>query len=829
MKVFTQHTIQIFLICLLLSACNLTQDLKDNELLLRKNTIQIDSIKSSSTDIASYLIQRPNNNLLGKPIGLYLYNIGNPKYDSIHKKQLDSQNNKILNKILSQKQTNKLIDKKRKINNWFLTNGEPPVVLNSKKTSLSAENLRTHFFNNGYFNNKVSTKVLSDTKQAHVTYNITKGLPFQIGKISYRVESNTIDSILKKKSTYFSLKEGDQYNLSNFTKTLEQITSYLRNNGFYHFSEGLVSFRKIDTLASNQITPVEIHIKNRKLKKDGEIIEAPTEIQTIKKVSIFTDYSYNNRNKAYTTKKRFNLIDFYAHKKLKYKIKNLSNSIFIEPKQTYSDKNIELTRKHLKSLNNFKSIRINHRELPNNKLAANIILTPQKKYGFILNTEIIHSNIKQLGLSGGFSFINRNIFKGAEIFKLSLQGSIFDTATDSDGSNSTNFNAHEIGIDGSLVFPKFIFPFLENLIPRTMTPKTTVSIGTSFQKNIGLDKQRITGVIDYNWKSSKKNSHTFELLNLQYVNNLNPESYYSVYSSEFNQISEIKTEYNLLSDLELTTDNANYFLQNLPDSFANTNENEYTTLKNIEKREEILTTNNIIPTSSYSFEHNSRRGLSDTSYNFFKTKISSSGNLSTLFAQKQNGQPIFENIEISQFIKLDIDFRKFWSINTNNSIAFRAFGGVAIPTGVTKEIPFTSSYFAGGSNDIRAWKTYELGPGSSNSGLEFNIGNLKLLSSIEYRFKVINSIHGAIFADAGNIWSLPNTTAATEKETFSHLKSLENIAIGSGIGLRYDFNFLVFRLDWAFKTFEPYLNEDKWFSNYDVSSSVLNIGINYPF
>ena len=153
-----------------------------------------------------------------------------------------------------------------------------------------------------------------------------------------------------------------------------------------------------------------------------------------------------------------------------------------------------------------------------------------------------------------------------------------------------------------------------------------------------------------------------------------------------------------------------------------------------------------------------------------------------------------------------------------------------MPTKENTDIPFISSYFAGGSNDIRAWKTYELGPGSSASGLEFNIGNFKILSSLEYRFKILNSIHGAVFADAGNIWNLKNATfTATEEELFSGLKSLGNIALGTGVGVRYDFNFLVLRLDLAFKTYEPYLTDNKWFKNYTLNDSVLNIGINYPF
>jgi len=819
----------LFTLCISFTSCNTTKYIKDQETLLSKNIINIDGKKTSKSEITSYLIQRPNNSLLGIPLGLHLYNLGNLKYDSIHSKKTEQfvDRNSFWDKILSKKQTLKLLKKKKSINDWFLTKGEAPIIVNNLKTKQTKQNLRTHFFNNGYFNSKIETLITSDLKKTTISYNITKNKPFSIGDISYKINSPSVKKAINEHLKRIPLKKNQQYKLENFKKTVSKITKTLRNNGFYNFNQSMVSFREIDTLSLKHTTPVEIHINNRKIKKDNKTIEQPTEIYKVESVKVYTDYTYKKRNQPYNTENTYHSLDFYAHSKLQMKSKTLANSIFIKPGQVYSDNSIELTRNHLRSLNNFKSIKITNKELDDRKLETTITLTPQKKYGIGLNTEIIHSNIKQIGLSGGFSFINRNLFKGAESLQISLQGSIFDTASNINNNDSESFNAYEIGIDASLAFPRFRFPFIGNLIPRKMTPKTKITIGTSFQKNIGLDKQKINGVIDYSWESSKKNRHNLELLNLQFINNLNPDSYYRIYTSQFNQIKEIQPLIN--PNFELTTRNASSFINNLPSNFVINNPEENTTLNNIKKREEIITSNNIIPSTSYSFEHNSRRGLSDTKYNFFKIKISSAGNFNTFFLKEENGLKTYEGIPISQFVKLDIDFRKFWSNSKNNSLAFRTFIGAAIPTGKNKEIPFIASYFAGGSNDIRAWKTYELGPGNSNSGLEFNIGNLKLLSSLEYRFKIINNIHGAIFVDAGNIWNLPNTSGATDDEIFDSLQSLENIAIGSGLGFRYDLSFLVLRFDLAFKTFEPYLIEDKWFSNYTLTESVLNIGINYPF
>lgn len=130
---------------------------------------------------------------------------------------------------------------------------------------------------------------------------------------------------------------------------------------------------------------------------------------------------------------------------------------------------------------------------------------------------------------------------------------------------------------------------------------------------------------------------------------------------------------------------------------------------------------------------------------------------------------------------------------------------------------------------MRAWKVYELGPGTERSGLEYNVGNLKFISSLEYRFKILNNVKGALFTDVGNIWDITNSSLTTSKSEFNGLKSIKELAVGSGFGLRYDFSFLVLRLDVGFKTYEPYLANKKWFSNYNFTNAVYNIGINYPF
>ena len=154
---------------------------------------------------------------------------------------------------------------------------------------------------------------------------------------------------------------------------------------------------------------------------------------------------------------------------------------------------------------------------------------------------------------------------------------------------------------------------------------------------------------------------------------------------------------------------------------------------------------------------------------------------------------------------------------------------MAIPYGNSNNIPFIRSYYAGGTNDNRAWQAYSLGPGSSGGINDFNEANMKLSFSAEYRFNITGKLNGAIFTDMGNIWNvLDNVT--DPKSKFSGINSLKDTAIGAGIGARYDFNFFIFRFDLGFKTYNPaYETSERWFRDYNFGRSVINIGINYPF
>ena len=795
----------------------------ENKLLLTKNTITINDKKNVDNEISDYIVQRPNQLVLGIPFPLHFYNIGNKKFETDFEKwKLNNPNwYNFTTGMFSEKQARGMRNFKYTTHQWFLKSGESPVILDSKKAIQTVDNLTKHYYNEGFFKVKVTfeEEILKKNKGA-INYYINTDKPYTIDSITTIIESKVLDSIYSHHKNKSFIRKESQFKLSSFVNEQNRLTKLFRNSGIFRFNKNAITF---EADSSNYKSDVDLIIND-------SISNFPFKIQKISTINIYTDYTYNTKDEPIKDSINYNGYSFLAQKELKYNPKLLLNSIFIEPNTIYKDENRELTRKHLRGLKNFRSVDIKYTELDNDMLEASIFLTPLKKYSIGFTTELTHSNIRQLGVSGKLSFLNRNIFKGSEILKFSVQGSFLDSKDAAD--NESLLNAWEVGGDISIELPRFLMPFRPNkVIPKSMSPKTTFIIGTSLQKNIGLDKQKFTGIIDYTWESSKTTNHSLEILNSQFIKNLNPDSYFNIYNSEYSELETIQQDF--FPNENLNEDNAIEFIENnIDQSFQNTNPTEYQTAKNIESRYNIITEDVLIPSISYTFTFNNSENYKDSDFSFFRARIVSSGNLTTLLARKRdnnNVKTLFKT-PIAQYLRTEFEYKKVWNFSLENVVAFRSFLGVAIPYGNSSTIPFSRSYFIGGPNDLRAWKIYDLGPGSTQSGLEFNVGSLKFINSLEYRFKIINSVKGALFVDAGNIWDITNSSVTAAEAKFNGINSLKDIAIGSGFGVRYDLSFILLRLDLGFKTYEPYLPEgNKWFSNYNFKRTVYNFGISYPF
>ncbi|WP_405606408.1 BamA/TamA family outer membrane protein [Polaribacter sp. Asnod1-A03] len=828
-----------FLFLLILISCNSTKHVIEGQHMLTHNYIFVDSVKNTNSELQKYVLQKPNPRFLNMPFGLYFHNIGDhnkPTTPSVWgEKNIRSYN--FIKNIFSEKQSIAYANYFIGLNNWFLSYDEP-VIINLNKIKNTVNNLSAYYKNEGYFKSKVNYKINKDSidKKGTVEYHVKKGKATVLDSINFRIESDILDSIYKASKTKSLLATGDQYNDKTFRNEADRIVKLFRNNGVSNFNEAALGFY-VDSTRTDYKTNVDFLISGSRLEEEqGQYVNKPYQVQKVTKVNVNTDYSFTQKDKTPSNIITYEGINFLARRKIKYNPKYLAESIFLKPGNIYKDTLRNLTRNHLKALKNFKSTNLIFSQVPgkSDELIMDIFLTPLEKYTLGFETEITHSNIRNIGSSAKFSITNRNAFKGAELLKLSFLGSYF---------NSTSGPGWEIGADASLEFPRLIAPFgLNNLVPKEMSPRTLFSIGSSFQKNIGLDRQTFTFQSDYQWQYNSKKTIQLEIFNTQYIQNLNINRYFDIYSSEFTSLDEVaetydevnntSTNYPLSDDIDTQVSEALSFMNTVSNdnSFKTTNPDDYNTALDILNRYKIITSDFLIPTLAYSYTYNNQISFSDNNFSFFKIRVANSGGVFGLISQETNSddKKTFANIPLAQYFKTDIEYKKFWNIGSNDVFGIRTFIGAIIPYD-NSDIPFTKSYFAGGSNDIRAWQTYELGPGSRNTGLEFNVGSLKLLTSAEYRFDIISKLKGALFIDAGNIWDITGSEFVDDNASFNGVSSLEDIAVGSGFGARLDFSFLILRLDIGFKTYEPYLTGNKWLKNYNFGDAVYNIGINYPF
>ena len=818
------------LIFLLINACNSTKHVKEGEFMLSDNYFFIDSSKTSAPKLQKYVLQKPNSKFLGLPLGLYLHNLGNhdkPKTPVEWAKE-NPNSYRFVKSIFSEKQSIAYARSFINLNNWFL-NYQEPEIINKNKINRTKSNFEAYYKTQGFFKSTVNSIIKRDSikKKANVFYYINKGKPTLLDTIKLDIKSPVLDSIYKASGLKMLLVSGQQYNDQTFRNEAKNIVKLYRNNGIYHFNESAIGFY-VDSTRTDYKTNVDYLISaNRLVEEDGNYIEKPFKVHTIKKINVFTDYSFTKKGENIKDSISYEGIHFFGYDKVKYNPKYLSQSIFLKPNGIYKDTLRNLTRTHLKSLKNFKATNINFSPIANSEeeLQMDVFLTPLEKYTLGFETELTHSNIRNIGVSGKFSLTNRNTFKGAELLKMSFLGSWF---------NSNNGPGWEIGADVSIEVPRFVAPFgLNSLVPKEMSPRTLFSLGTSFQKNIGLDRQTFSFFTDYKWQYNAKKTIQLEVLNTQYIKNLNVDSFFNIFNSEYENLNEIAQVYYNDPNRQLNLPNEAVSFMNTVQNdtnFQNSNPTEYSNNSNILNRYNIITSDFIIPVLAYSFTYNNQIDFKDNNFSFFKIRVANSGNIFGLVSNKtnSNNKKTFLDIPLAQYFKTDIEYKKFWGFGNNSVFGFRTFLG-AIFTYDNSDVPFVKSYFAGGSNDIRAWQTYELGPGSVNSGLEFNVGSFKFLTSAEYRFDMFSRLKGALFIDAGNIWDISGSEFVDERAKFNGFSSLSDIAIGSGFGARLDFSFLILRFDVGFKTYEPYLSGNKWFRNYNFSNAVYNIGINYPF
>tara|TARA_R100001369_G_scaffold31211_5_gene55386 strand:- start:4653 stop:7277 length:2625 start_codon:yes stop_codon:yes gene_type:complete len=832
-----------------LNSCSTVKRIKKDNYLITENTIIEDGKKNKNDRINNIIIQKTNSGMGGFitfPLKLHIYNLARPNIDSIINANILSDSIKVKRRtaLLSKKQFDKQIQSKQSFNSWLKRTGEPPVLLNEDITIKTATNLKKYYYSKGWFDNEVDYDIKKDTNsRAQVTYKVTKNKPYILDSVTPIISTSAIDTLYDVFSKSSLLKKGQQYDEENLVNERDRINTYLRNAGFYYFSKDYIRF-VTDTIDTNYKVNTELIIVNRSIRTDDSTFTAPFKSYKIKEVNIFTDDNFENRFKAISDTTQHNGYNLYSKDKLRFKPKALTNAMFINKGDTYSDIARSRTSRYLYDLQMFKSPSIVYVENERDTtLTANIFLEPEKKYELSFDPEISQSNIQTIGFSFSTGLKIRNIFRGAETLEISGIAAIGSSKEPLDTEDAF-FDINEFGGNIRLTIPRLFSPFnTDKIIPKYMSPRTVINLSATSQQNIGLDKQAISSMFGYNWFPSKTVSNNLELFNIQFVKNLNTSNYFGVYSNSFDRLDNIARSSNYINNdesLEIPPNNfseADIFIDDVltGNTSLNQDDDDFATVNSIDERKERLTENNLIFSTSFDYKKDKRRDIFDNDFSIFKWRVELAGNLLSNLS-RVIGSPVDENgnydvfgVTFSQYLKTEIDYIRYLDFGRKNVFAFRTYAGIAIPYGNSNSIPFAESFFAGGPNDNRAWTAYNLGPGSSKTTNEFNEANFKIHLSAEQRFSLFGNLRGALFVDAGNIWNVLDNVEE-EAATFTGFDSLKDIAVGSGFGLRYDFDFFVLRFDIGLKTYDPSQDTgNRWFRDYNFRNAVYNIGINYPF
>lgn len=784
----------IFVLSLFTVSCSLQKSLLDEDLILEKTNIKINGNLIKKDSLSDLITFKENSKLLGIPFNAMISSSAKKNPDSIFDEWVNEQKKqKKLNNIFSPKQVLQLKKYFKNFNDWKINNGEKISLIDSSEINRSLDNLNLYFQNIGYLDNSISFKVTKKpTKKAFVDFNIETGSRYYIGEINSKIESKIIDSIYKANKSKSFIIENDFFETKNFDLERNRLYTLFRNNGIYGFQINSISFSvKVDPAGNNYSLPVEIIIdgNNHEIFKVNDII--------LKQVDNEVNFRFKD--------------DFILSK-----IKFEEGSIF-------NDSLRKATLKELNSLDLFTFPSVQYDEINGNKLNANIILNNKKRFALGFGFDIKQSDIEDIGIAFENRFKSRNFFKNGENFNLSASGSV---------GKSGDKTISQVNYDLTIDFPRFLI--FENSSKSLENKRSFLSLGSSNQNNIGLDRNSFKFNYNYAWSNSK-NYYNFSPIEIELINNKNIENYFNIYSNSYEELNLISKKYTsdpkYFINNELSIPNGiNLFINDILNENLVVANDDYSLVSYIEGRRKRLIANNLIIGSSFQISNNYDNRYDKRNFKQWKLKLKSSGNLASLVSKKNNqGKKLISDLEFSQFIKMEYSFIRHWDISDNSIFALRYFGGIAVPFGNSDNIPFSESFFGGGSNDNRAWEVYKLGPGSSGAKNEFNEANFKLALNLEYRFKMFGNFNGALFSDIGNIWNIFDDTNESSR-SFDGFKDLDELAIGSGFGLRYDSGLFIFRLDMGLKTYNPYLAKNRrWFKDFSLNKAVFNIGLNYPF
>lgn len=742
----------------------------------------------------------------------------NMKYDRINTeriRKMDLKNKRRLKKGKRPKQA-KLKDKESAILLESIRDiGEPAVIYDSTLTEQTRFQLSRYLFSKGFFNNVVidSVRLYRGDRRAHVIFKLIPKQAYTISEITYDIPDTQLAGIILSQQEKSLLRKGMQFDEELFQAERQRMTDVAVNNGYYYFENAYIDYWA-DTAKGNLTSSLRLRISrfnsgNGDVRDSTKLTNHPR--YKLKNVYVITEPSIGTVRNLYfkdtlTTGRKH--IKFLLNGPLAYRTKILMSNIDLYPGQYYRKDTATQTYKQLLGLGLFRNVTIQFfpSESGGNELECYIVCNPlSKQFGA---AEIEGTNTSgNLGIDGNLVFQNRNSFRGAEMIEVKLRGAIvaqrqFNAADSayvtgvSDVTKIQNtFNTIQFGPEIRFSVPRALFPFA--LIPfrKDQEPRTFVKTSLNYQTR--PEFSRVITNAEYGF--------TFKTNNKQLRHEFIPFEVYMVKAR-----------------LQKTFRDA---LISYKDAFL---------LNSFQDHITTLTKYGLTFTSKESTINGKR-----TAY-YARLNVQSAGNLLRQVYKMSGEKPdslgryLISGIPFAQFVKTDVDLRMYVPVRNRSRVVYRVAAGIGKPLRNLNILPYEQSFFSGGPNSVRAWRARTLGPGGydpSRSTTRFDkIGDILLEGNIEYRFHMIRSFYGALFADAGNIWRLQPDESKIGGE-FKVNTFLDQIAIGGGIGLRWDLTFIVLRLDLAMPLKDPKMPAgQRWvLDKKPYEYTVANFGIGYPF
>lgn len=693
----------IIFIC---TSCSTTKFVPDGKYLLTDVKIETDNKNVNTSQMEQYINQKANTkwfSLFAVPLGTY--NLSG------------RDSTKWINRILKRL-------------------GEEPVLFDTLKAEMSRKNLGTVMQNMGYLHADVSLKTIANDKKIKVIYTLHTGKPYFIGNIEYDIYDKNIAQILDMKNeNNRGLKKGMIFSINNLENERKRITNILSDSGYYKFNKDYIIYEADSTRTNDSI---DVNLKLMKFRANSKSPE-------------------KDHNRYYINKVNFTSAD---GDKIKLRRSVLSDNLAIKEGAPFCEHDLQTTYNNFARLQAVKYTNIRFEELPDTSLLnCNIQLSTNKPNTISFQPEGTNT-AGDLGAAASLTYENRNLFHGSEMLSIQLRAA-FEAITGLEGYQAEDYE--EYNIEGRLMFPRFIAPFLSENFRRNSNAHSELTVSYNLQNRPEFHRRVFTAAWKYLWNAPKQNStYRFDLIDLNYV--------YMPWISE-----KFKEDY--LDD----DSNRNAILRyNYEDLF-------------IMKMGFGMTYNNGV--------------------HAIKANIETSGNILSLlsgvskFDKNSQGQYTLFNIAFAQYVKADFDYTRLFTFDWRNSLALHFGFSIAYPYGNSKILPFEKRYFSGGANSVRGWNVRELGPGKfkgTDGRIDFinQTGDMKLDFNLEYRTALFWKFNGAFFIDAGNIWTL-RSYADQPGGQFKFDEFYKQIAVSYGLGIRLNLDYFILRLDMGVKAINP--------------------------